>query len=66
MKLFTALALDAVRDLRGEPPTPLLALGSALVARALVPGEMLPVAFALFTAGLPARHLANARRTSHA
>ncbi|MET8468180.1 AzlC family ABC transporter permease [Streptomyces sp. NPDC006422] len=64
--LFTVLALDAVRDLRGELPTPLLALGGALVARVLVPGEMLPVAFALFTAGLLARHLANARRTSHA
>jgi 4-azaleucine resistance transporter AzlC len=64
--LFTVLALDALRDLRGELPTPLLAVSSALVARVVVPGEMLLVAFALFTAGLLARHLMTTRRPSHA
>lgn len=45
--LFTVLALDAVRDRRGDLPTPLLALVSALAARLLFPGQLLPVAFAL-------------------
>ncbi|GAA2425962.1 AzlC family ABC transporter permease [Streptomyces macrosporus] len=60
--LFTVLALDAVRDLRGDLPTPVLALVCALVARFLFPHQMLLAAFALFTAGLLARHLA--RRTT--
>ncbi|MGW2700514.1 AzlC family ABC transporter permease [Streptomyces sp. NPDC001340] len=64
--LFTVLALDAVRDLRGDLPTPLLALPSALAARLLLPGQLLPVVFALFTAGLLARHLTTRRRPSHA
>ncbi|MFE1312862.1 AzlC family ABC transporter permease [Streptomyces sp. NPDC058755] len=64
--LFTVLALDAVRDLRGDLPTPLLALLSALAARLLFPGQLLPVAFALFTAGLLARHLTTRRKPSHA
>ncbi|MFE7036906.1 AzlC family ABC transporter permease [Streptomyces sp. NPDC057621] len=55
--LFTVLALDALRDLRGDLPTPLLAAVSALVARMLFPEQMLLVAFALFTAVLLARHL---------
>ncbi|MFI8239414.1 AzlC family ABC transporter permease [Streptomyces sp. NPDC085866] len=64
--LFTVLSLDAVRDRRGDLPTPLLALLSALAARLLFPGQLLPVAFALFTAGLLARHLTTRRKPSHA
>lgn len=75
--LFTVLALDALRDLRqrggvrghlgGDLPTPLLALTSAFVARAAFPGQMLPAAFALFTAGLLTRHLmTTAQRPNHA
>ncbi|MGW2741247.1 hypothetical protein [Streptomyces sp. NPDC001450] len=64
--LFTVLALDAVRDRRGDLSTPLLALLSALAARLLFPGQPLPVAFALFTAGLLARHLTTRRKPSHA
>ena len=64
--LFTVLALDAVRDRRGDLPTPLLALLSALAARLLFPGQLLPAAFALFTAGLLARHRTARRRPSHA
>jgi hypothetical protein len=33
-----------------------MALGCALLARFAVPGEMLPVAFLLFTTGLTVRH----------
>lgn len=64
--LFTVLALDAVRDRRGDLPTPLLALLSALAARLLLPGQMLLAAFTLFLAGLLARHLATARKPAHA
>ncbi|SDP34805.1 4-azaleucine resistance probable transporter AzlC [Streptomyces sp. cf386] len=64
--LFTVLALDAVRDRRGDLPTPLLALLSALAARLLLPGQMLLAAFTLFLAGLLARHLATTRKPSHA
>ncbi|ANP56626.1 branched-chain amino acid ABC transporter permease [Streptomyces griseochromogenes] len=63
--LFTVLALDAVRDRRGDLPTPLLALLSALAARLLFPSQLLPVAFALFTAGLLARYRTARRRPSH-
>ncbi|WP_017236577.1 AzlC family ABC transporter permease [Streptomyces sp. SS] len=56
--LFAVLALDALRDRRGDLPTPLLALLAALAARVLFPGQMLLAAFVLFTAGLLARHLA--------
>ncbi|MEV0266223.1 AzlC family ABC transporter permease [Streptomyces sp. NPDC050617] len=61
--LFAVLAVDAVRDLRGDVPTPVLALLSALAARLLFPGEMLLAAFGLFTAALLARHFA-VNRTS--
>ncbi|MGW0765559.1 AzlC family ABC transporter permease [Streptomyces sp. NPDC002676] len=64
--LFTVLALDAVRGLRADPPTPLLALLSALVARLLCPGQLLPVAFALFTAALLVRHRSTRREPRHA
>lgn len=60
--LFVVLALDAVRDLRGDLPTPVLALVCALVARLLFPHEMLLAAFVLFTAGLLARHVATGRK----
>lgn len=53
--LFTVLALDALRDRRGDLPTPVLAVLSALIARWLAPGEFLLVAFVLFAAGLLAR-----------
>lgn len=64
--LFTVLALDALRDLRGDLPTPLLALCSALLARIVVPDQLLLVAFALFTAGLLGRHLTTTGRTNRA
>lgn len=64
--LFTVLALDAVRDNGRDLPTPLLALLSALTARFLTPAEMLPAAFALFTAVLLARRFATRGKTSPA
>ncbi|MFF3272389.1 AzlC family ABC transporter permease [Streptomyces chrestomyceticus] len=64
--LFAVLALDAVAERRGDLPTPVLALLSALAARAVLPGQMLPVAFALFTAALLVHHLAARKRPSHA
>ncbi|TSB15486.1 AzlC family ABC transporter permease [Streptomyces benahoarensis] len=64
--MFTVLALDAVRDLRGDLPTPVLALLSAVAARLLFPDGMLPAAFALFTAALLARHVTTGRKPSHA
>jgi 4-azaleucine resistance transporter AzlC len=63
--LFAVLALDAARDLRGDPSLPVLALLSALAARLLLPSQMLPAAFALFTAALLTRHLATGRKTAH-
>ncbi|MGW6918087.1 AzlC family ABC transporter permease [Kitasatospora sp. NPDC054939] len=59
--LFAVLAIDAVRERRGDLPTPLLAVLSALAARLLAPDQMLPVAFALFTAALLIRHFAAGR-----
>lgn len=64
--LFTVLALDAVRDLRGDVPTPVLAVLSALAARLLFPGQMLLVAFALFTAALLVRRITPSRKPCHA
>ncbi|MGI5347717.1 AzlC family ABC transporter permease [Streptomyces sp. CA-250714] len=64
--LFTVLALDAVGARRGDLSTPALALVSALAARLLLPGQLLPVAFALFSAGLLARHFAARRKPRHA
>ncbi|GCD48297.1 branched-chain amino acid ABC transporter permease [Streptomyces paromomycinus] len=64
--LFAVLALDAVAERRGDLPTPVLALLSALAARTVLPGQLLPVAFALFTVGLLVRHLATRKRPSHA
>lgn len=64
--LFTVLALDAVRDLRGDVPTPVLAVLSALAARLLFPGQMLLVAFALFTAALLVRRVTTSRKPCHA
>ncbi|MFC9755854.1 AzlC family ABC transporter permease [Streptomyces sp. NPDC056921] len=64
--LFTVLALDAIRDLRGEAPTPVLAVLSALAAHLLFPGQMLLAAFTLFTAALLARHLITSREPRHA
>lgn len=63
--LFTVLAIDAVRA-RRSLPVPLLALGCALAARFTLPGQMLPVAFGLFTAALTARHVLLRKRSPHA
>lgn len=64
--LFTVLALDAVRDLRGDVPTPVLAVLSALAARLLFPGQLLLAAFTLFTTALLARHLTTSREPRRA
>jgi 4-azaleucine resistance transporter AzlC len=64
--LFTVLALDAIRDRRGDLPTPGLALLAAVAARLAFPGQMLLAAFALFTATLLARRLAAGKGPSHA
>ncbi|WP_275467517.1 AzlC family ABC transporter permease [Streptomyces noursei] len=64
--LFTVLALDAVRERRGDLPTPLLALLSALIARLIVPGQLMLGAFALFTGALLVRHFVTRSRPSHA
>ncbi|MFB6716423.1 MULTISPECIES: AzlC family ABC transporter permease [unclassified Streptomyces] len=61
--LFTVLALDAVRERRGDLPTPVLALLSALTARLVFPGQMLLAAFTLFTAALLARRFTTDKRT---
>jgi 4-azaleucine resistance transporter AzlC len=64
--LFTVLALDAIRDRRGDLSIPGLALLAAVAARLALPGQMLLAAFALFTAALLARRLAVGKRPSHA
>ncbi|MFB6950873.1 AzlC family ABC transporter permease [Streptomyces niveus] len=64
--LFTVLALDAVRDLRGDVPTPVLAALSALAAHLLFPGQLLLAAFTLLTAALLARHVTTSRKPRHA
>ncbi|MBO8191607.1 AzlC family ABC transporter permease [Streptomyces oryzae] len=64
--LFTVLALDAVRNLRGDVLTPVLAVLSALAARLLFPGQILLAAFTLFTAALLARRLTTSRKPRHA
>ncbi|MFJ8048503.1 hypothetical protein [Streptomyces luteogriseus] len=63
--LFVVLALDAVRELRGDLPTVLLALLCALAARLLFPHQLLLAALALFAAGLLARRLAGLRKAAH-
>lgn len=62
--LFTVLALDALKDTRGDLPTPVLALGCALAALLFFPDQMLLAAFALFAAVLLVRHLVPHRRSS--
>ncbi|MER5753265.1 AzlC family ABC transporter permease [Streptomyces sp. NPDC002088] len=64
--LFAVLVLDAVAERRGDLPTPVLALLSALAARLVFPGQMLLAAFTLFTAALLAQHLATSKRLPHA
>ncbi|MFB6991133.1 AzlC family ABC transporter permease [Streptomyces sp. NPDC056230] len=61
--LFAVLALDAVREQRGDLPTPVLALLSALAARLFFPGQMLLAAFTLFTAALLTRQSTTGKRT---
>jgi 4-azaleucine resistance transporter AzlC len=58
--LVTVLTLDAVRT--GGPATPLLATLSAAVAALVLPGQMLPVAFALLVGGLLAGRLISRNR----
>lgn len=53
--LFTVLAIDAYR-VRRDIPTPVLALVCALLARVLLPGQMLLAALGLFTASLLVVH----------
>jgi len=64
--LFTVLALDALRDRRGDLPTPVLAVLSALIARWLFPGQFLLAAFVVFTAGLLTRRLVTMARSADA
>jgi 4-azaleucine resistance transporter AzlC len=62
--LFTVLAIDAFRAHR-DLPVLVLAVICALIGRVALPGEMLPVAFLMFTAGLLIRYaLARRRRRS--
>ncbi|MBH1937674.1 AzlC family ABC transporter permease [Streptomyces sp. AV19] len=59
--LFVVLAVDAHLAKR-DIPTPVLALVCALVARFVLPGQMLLAALGLFTAGLLARRAFAPRR----
>ncbi|MFI9581855.1 AzlC family ABC transporter permease [Streptomyces sp. NPDC052236] len=63
--LFTVLAIDAVRA-RRDIPTAVLALGCALLARFVFPGQLLLAAFLMFTTGLMTRYVATRKRTAHA
>ena len=63
--LFAVLSIDAFRA-RRDIPTPVLAVACALVARFLLPGQMLLAAFALFTVSLLARHAYNRKANAHA
>ncbi|WP_432161422.1 AzlC family ABC transporter permease [Streptomyces sp. NRRL F-5630] len=60
--LFAVLALDTVRERHGDLPTPVLALLSALVARVVLPGQLLLSAFILFTATLLVRSRAASKK----
>ncbi|MEU4570394.1 AzlC family ABC transporter permease [Micromonospora sp. NPDC023956] len=53
--LFTVLAIDAFRA-RRDVTTAVLAVGCALAGRAVLPDQLLPVAFLLFTVALLARY----------
>jgi 4-azaleucine resistance transporter AzlC len=52
--LFAVLAVDAIRATR-DVPTPVLAIGCALVAANVAPDQLLVVALTLFTLGLLVR-----------
>lgn len=60
--LFAMLAVDAIRARRDDLVTPALALLSGVIARLAFPGQMLLVAFGLFTAILVARQLVSRGR----
>lgn len=62
--LFVVLALEALRNWREDVPTPVIALVSALIARLVLPHEMLLAAFTLFTVGLLARRGAQDQRST--
>jgi 4-azaleucine resistance transporter AzlC len=64
--LFAVLALEALRNWRADVPTPVLAVLSALTARVLFPGALLPTAFAMFTVGLLVRRAALKRSPADA
>ncbi|WP_406634195.1 AzlC family ABC transporter permease [Amycolatopsis sp. WGS_07] len=64
--LFVVLAIDAVRERREDVPTPILAALSAGVARVVFPGQMLLVAFLLFTVALLVRCAFRGRTASDA
>src|SRR5262249_13046390 len=63
--LFTVLAIDAFRA-RRDIPIVLLAVACALIARLLLPGQMLRPASALSPAGLLARSACRRKANGHA
>ncbi|WP_171165862.1 AzlC family ABC transporter permease [Streptomyces sp. I05A-00742] len=63
--LFIVLAIGAFRA-RRDIPAPLLALACALVARFVLPGQLLLTAFALFTAGLLTRYAVTRKERARA
>ncbi|MET7906638.1 AzlC family ABC transporter permease [Streptomyces sp. NPDC005336] len=63
--LFVVLFLDAYRAQR-DIPTPALALGSALIAMVVFPGQLLLTAMTLFTAALLVRYALGIRRSARA
>ncbi|MET8797611.1 AzlC family ABC transporter permease [Nocardia sp. NPDC004568] len=63
--LFVVLAVDGYRAER-DIPVPVVALGCALAARLLLPGQMLPVALGLFTAALSIRRFATSSELTRA
>ncbi|WP_280435737.1 AzlC family ABC transporter permease [Nocardia carnea] len=63
--LFVVLAVDGFRADR-DIPVPVLALLCALIARVLLPGQMLPVALGLFLAALLLRRAFTEKETADA
>ncbi len=63
--LFTVLAIDALRA-RRDIRTAVLAAGCALIARCVFPGQLLLVAFVLFTGALLTRYALVRKKPEHA
>ena len=63
--LFAVLAIDAFLA-RRDVPTPILAVACALIAKAVLPGQLLLAGLALFTLGLLARHALRRKALAHA